>query len=170
MNWLKSMIKQREFMIFMIVALLFVVMIFASPYFLSTANILAVLLGLSLEAIIAVAMAHLMVSGGFDMSVGSVVAFTGAVTAMILRAGVPIPLALILGLVLGAAIGFFNGFVVAKIGINPFVTTLSSLSLFRGLTLIVTRGQNITGLPKPSRLWDKPRSPGFRPLLSLPPY
>ncbi len=148
MNWLKSVIKQREFMIFMIVALLFVVMIFASPYFLSTANILAVLLGLSLEAIIAVAMAHLMVSGGFDMSVGSIVAFTGAVTAMMLRAGVPIPVALIFGLALGAAIGLFNGFVIAKIGINPFVTTLSSLSLFRGLTLIVTRGQNITGLPK----------------------
>ena len=148
MNWLKSVIKQREFMIFMIVALLFVVMIFASPYFLSTANILAVLLGLSLEAIIAVAMAHLMVSGGFDMSVGSIVAFTGAVTAMMLRAGVPIALALISGLALGAAIGLFNGFVIAKIGINPFVTTLSSLSLFRGLTLIVTRGQNITGLPK----------------------
>lgn len=135
-------------MIFLIVTLLFVVMIFASPYFLSTGNILAVLLGLSLEAIIAVAMAHLMVSGGFDMSVGSIVAFTGAITAMTLKAGLPIPLALIIGLLLGAAIGFFNGFVIAKIGINPFVTTLSSLSLFRGLTLIVTRGQNITGLPK----------------------
>lgn len=148
MNWLKSMVKQREFMIFMIVALLFVVMIFASPYFLSTANILAVLLGLSLEAIIAVAMAHLMVSGGFDMSVGSVVAFTGATTAMILKMGVPIPLALLIGLLIGAGIGLFNGIIVAKVGINPFVTTLSSLSLFRGLTLIVTKGQNITGLPR----------------------
>jgi ribose transport system permease protein len=143
MNWLKSMVKQREFMIFMIVSLLFIVMIFASPYFLSTGNILAVLLGLSLEAIIAVAMAHLMVSGGFDMSVGSVVAFTGAMTALMLKAGVPIPMALLIG----GAIGFFNGFIIAKVGINPFVTTLSSLSLFRGLTLIVTKGQNITGLP-----------------------
>ncbi len=148
MNWIRNMIKQREFMIFMIVSLLFIVMIFASPYFLSTANILAVLLGLSLEAIIAVAMAHLMVSGGFDMSVGSVVAFTGAATAMILRNGIPIPLALLIGLSIGAAIGFFNGFIIARVGINPFVTTLSSLSLFRGLTLIITKGQNITGLPK----------------------
>lgn len=139
-------------MIFMIVALLFIIMIFASPYFLSTANILSVLLGLSLEAIIAVAMAHLMVSGGFDMSVGSVVAFTGACTAMILKLGAPVPAALFIGMVIGASIGFFNGFVVAKVGINPFVTTLSSLSLFRGLTLIVTRGQNITGLPKSFKL------------------
>jgi len=97
-------------------------------------------------------MVHLMVSGGFDMSVGSVVAFTGAVTAMLLRSGVPVVFAVLIGLVIGAAIGLFNGFIVAKVGINAFVTTLSSLSLFRGLTLIVTHGQNIAGLPKSFKL------------------
>ncbi len=152
MTWLKNIIKQREFMIFMIVAVLFIFMTFASPYFLTIPNLLAVMLGLSLEAIIAVAMVHLMVSGGFDMSVGSVVAFTGASTAMILRSGMPVPLAVLIGLIIGGAIGLFNGFIVAKVGINAFVTTLSSLSLFRGLTLIVTRGQNITGLPKSFKL------------------
>lgn len=152
MNWLKNIAKQREFMIFMIVAALFVFMTFASPYFLTIPNLLAVLLGLSLEAIIAVAMTHLMVSGGFDMSVGSVVAFSGAMTAMLLRGGTPVPLAVLLGLIIGGSIGLFNGLIVAKVGINPFVTTLSSLSLFRGLTLIVTRGQNITGLPKSFKL------------------
>ncbi len=146
-NWLKNLVKQREFVITLIVVALFIMMTFASPYFLTNANLLAVMLGLSLEAIIAVAMVHLMVTGGFDMSVGSIVAFTGATTALILRAGVPVVLAVLLGLILGAAIGLFNGLIVAKIGINPFVTTLSSLSLYRGLTLIVTRGQNVTGLP-----------------------
>jgi ribose transport system permease protein len=148
MNWLKKIVKQREFMIFMIVTVMFIFMTFASPYFLTIPNLLAVMLGLSLEAIIAVAMVHLMVSGGFDMSVGSVVAFTGAVTAMLLRSGMPVVFAVLAGLVIGAGIGLFNGFIVAKIGINAFVTTLSSLSLFRGLTLIVTHGQNITGLPR----------------------
>ncbi len=152
MTWLKNIIKQREFMIFMIVAVMFIFMTFASPYFLTIPNLLAVMLGLSLEAIIAVAMVHLMVSGGFDMSVGSVVAFTGASTAMMLRSGMPVPLAVLIGLIIGGAIGLFNGFIVAKVGINAFVTTLSSLSLFRGLTLIVTRGQNIAGLPKSFKL------------------
>jgi len=152
MIWLKKIVKQREFMIFMIVAVMFIFMSFASPYFLTVPNLLAVMLGLSLEAIIAVAMVHLMVSGGFDMSVGSVVAFTGAVTAMLLRSGVPVVFAVLIGLVIGAAIGLFNGFIVAKVGINAFVTTLSSLSLFRGLTLIVTHGQNIAGLPKSFKL------------------
>ena len=162
MTWLKNIAKQREFMIFIIVAALFIFMIFASPYFLTLPNILAVLLGLSLEAIIAVAMAHLMVSGGFDMSVGSVVAFTGAMTAMMLRAGLPVPVGVLLGLIIGAAIGLFNGFIVAKVGINPFVTTLSSLSLFRGLTLIVTRGQNITGLPKAFKMIGQAKLGGIQ--------
>ncbi len=147
-NWIKTLIKQREFVIFLIVAVLFIIMSFVSPYFFTKANLLAVMLGLSLEAIIAVAMVHLMVTGGFDMSVGSIVAFTGASTALMLRSGMPVAIAVILGMGLGGLIGLMNGLIVAKIGINPFVTTLSSLSLFRGLTLIITRGQNVTGLPK----------------------
>ena len=138
MKALKRLTGQREFMIGAIVVCVVVAMSFASPYFLSTGNILALLLGLSIEAIIAVAMTNLMVSGGFDMSVGSIVAFTGAACATLLAAGMPIFLAVAAGLVLGAAIGLFNGLIIAKIGINPFVTTLSSLSLFRGLTLILT--------------------------------
>ncbi|MCK5249671.1 MAG: ABC transporter permease [Spirochaetaceae bacterium] len=162
MTWLKNIAKQREFMIFMIVTVLFIFMTFASPYFLTIPNLLAVMLGLSLEAIIVVAMAHLMVSGGFDMSVGSVVAFTGAVTAMMLRSGFPVPIAVLIGLAIGGSIGLFNGFIVAKVGINPFVTTLSSLSLFRGLTLIVTRGQNIIGLPKSFKLIGQAKVAGVQ--------
>lgn len=148
MEFLKKVTKLREFMIFIIVLAVFVIMSFASPYFLSTANLLALLLSLSLTAIIAVGMTNLMVSGGFDMSVGSIVAFTGAASAWFMQNGIPVYLAVLFGLVIGALIGLFNGVIVAKIGINPFVTTLASLSLFRGLTLIITQGQNISGLSK----------------------
>ena len=147
MELLRRLARQREFMIAVVVAVVFLGMSFASPYFLSSGNLLALLLGLSVEAIIAVAMTNLMVAGGFDMSVGSVVALTGAATALLLIAEVPVWLAVLAGLLLGAAIGTFNGFIVSKVGINPFVTTLSSLSLFRGLTLILTKGKNISGLP-----------------------
>lgn len=148
MELLRKITRQREFMIFSIVLGVIVIMSIASPYFLNTGNILALLLGLSIEVLIAVGMTNLMVSGGFDMSVGSVVAFTGAATAMSMKSGVPVIPAIFIGLVLGAAIGLFNGFIVSKVGINPFVTTLASLSLFRGLTLIITTGKNITGLPE----------------------
>jgi ribose transport system permease protein len=147
LDYIRRITKVREFMIFIIVLGVCIVMTFASPYFLTSANLLALLLSFSLTAIMAVGMTNLMVSGGFDMSVGSVVAFTGAAVATLMHAGVPSILAVLMGLAIGALIGFFNGFIVAKIGINPFVTTLASLSLFRGLTLIITKGQNISRLP-----------------------
>jgi ribose transport system permease protein len=146
MGFIKRITKIREFMIFVIVLSVCIAMTFSSPYFLTTENLLALLLSFSLTAIMAVGMTNLMVSGGFDMSVGSVLAFTGAAVATLMHSGVPYILAIIIGLGIGALIGLFNGIVVAKIGINPFVTTLASLSLFRGLTLIVTQGQNISQL------------------------
>ena len=146
MNVIKRVTKQREFMIFAIVLSVMVAMSFASPYFLSTGNMLALMLGLSIEVLIAVGMTNLMVAGGFDMSVGSVVAFTGAITAILITKGIPVVLAVVAGISVGALVGLFNGFIISKIGINPFVTTLASLSLFRGLTLIIAKGQNISGL------------------------
>lgn len=146
MEMIKRLTKMRESMIFLIVVSIFIIMTFATPYFLTAGNFLALMLGLSIEVMIAVAMVNLMVSGGFDMSVGSVVAFVGAATGILLRTGMPVVLVILIGIALGAIIGFFNGFIVAKLGINPFVTTLASLSIYRGLTLILTKGQNITGL------------------------
>jgi len=151
MRWLSRITKQREFMIFLFLAVLFIVMGFASPSFLSSGNLLAMLLGMSIEVIIAVAMTNLLVSGGFDLSVGSVVGFIGAVTAKLLVTGFPVPVAVLIGILIGGAIGLFNGFVVAKLGINAFVTTLASLSMFRGLTLVITQGQNIANLPEAFR-------------------
>jgi ribose transport system permease protein len=138
-------------MIFLFLAVLFIVMGFASPSFLSSGNLLAMLLGMSIEVIIAVAMTNQLVSGGFDLSVGSVVGFIGAVTAKLLVTGFPVPVAVLIGILIGGAIGLFNGFVVAKLGINAFVTTLASLSMFRGLTLVITQGQNIANLPEAFR-------------------
>ncbi len=147
MNLFARLARQREFVILLTVILVVVMMSFASPVFLTTGNILALLLSLSIESLIAVGMVNLMVGGGFDMSVGSVLGFTGVIAAMLMRASVPVPLAVLLALVLGGAIGLWNGLIVAKLKINPFVTTLSSLSIFRGLTYILTSGRNIAGLP-----------------------
>lgn len=147
MGFLKRITRQREFMIFAISAAMFVMMSFASPAFLNRLNLLALVLGMSIEVLIGVAMTNLMVSGGIDMSVGSVLAFTGSATAMLMKNGIPVPLAVLVGLLGAACVGLFNGVIVSKIGINPFVTTLASLSLFRGLTLIITRGLNISPLP-----------------------
>jgi len=153
MRILSNITKQREFMLLMIVVVIFIIMSFASPIFLNTDNLLAVMLSLSLEGIIAVSMTMLLVSGGFDLSVGSVMALTAAVAAFLCKdAGMPVPIGMLLGILTGAAVGLFNGFIVTKIGINPFITTLSGLNLFRGLTYILMSGRNISGIPESYRI------------------
>lgn len=146
MSAVKKLAKQREFFILLIVVGLSAAVTTASSVFLSYQNIVALILGLSVEVIIAVGMANLMVSGGFDMSVGSILAFSGVCAGLAIQAGVPPFAAVLIGMLIGGAAGLFNGFIISVVGINAFVTTLASLSLFRGLTLIVTRGQNITSL------------------------
>jgi ribose transport system permease protein len=145
---IKILARQRESMIALVVIGLFLTMTFTSEYFFTLPNLLAVLLGLSIKVIVVVGMMNLMVSGGFDLSVGSLVGLTGAVTAITLRSGAPVIVAVLVGIALGVAVGLFNGLIVAKVGVNPFVTTLAGLSLFRGLTYILTRGRNISGLPQ----------------------
>ena len=107
----------------------------------------ALLLQVSVEVIVAIGMTILLVSGGFDLSVGSTFAIAGAVTAMAMVSGLPTILAIVIGLLLGTTIGFINGFIIARIGINPFVTTLAMMSIVRGMLLVITRGANISGLP-----------------------
>ena len=121
MKFLQRMIRQREFVIFLIVLAVVVAMSFASPIFLTEGNILALLLSLSIQSVMAVGMVNLMVGGGFDMSVGSILGFTGIIVAMLMKAGVPPVLAVAMGLLAGVAIGLWNGIVVAKLKINPFV-------------------------------------------------
>jgi len=162
MNFFKRMTRQREFVILLIVLTVFVFMMFASPIFVKKANLLAMLLSLSIEAMMAVGMVNLMVSGGFDMSVGSVLGFCGIITALLTRAGVSTPIAVFLTLSAGAVIGMWNGFVVAKLKINPFVTTLASLSIFRGLTFAFTSGRNIAGLPQSIKLIGQTRLMGVQ--------
>lgn len=146
MAFIKRMFQVREFMILFIVILVGVGLTFASPVFLTAQNFLAVLLGLSVEAIIAAGMTILMVSGGFDLSVGSILAFAGASTAIALNSGLPVSVAIVIGLLAGGLIGFLNGFIIAKLKINPFITTLGTMSVVRGLVLIITGGKNISGL------------------------
>lgn len=149
---IKQLTQFREFILVVIIVLFGGAVAMRSDIFLSGSNLLALLLGLSVESIVAVGMTILMVSGGFDLSVGSTMAMTGAVAAYALAAGVPVPGAIVLALAVGVAIGAANGLIIARIGINPFITTLGMMSIVRGILLVITHGQNITGLPASFKL------------------
>jgi ribose transport system permease protein len=157
----------REFVILMIVFSVSAVMCDASDAFLRWDTLSAILLAVSNQSIVAIGMTILLVSGGFDLSVGSVAGLAGAATALCMVQGIPVPAglsaslpfvafgwitldpvtAILVGLAVGAAVGLANGLVIAKIGINPFITTLAMMGIARGALMVLTGGQNISGLP-----------------------
>ena len=142
----KSLAAYRESVLLLVILVFGLCMTFASPVFLNWRNIEAILLALSVEATIAIGMVILLISGGLDLSVGSTLAFAGVVTGLTLNAGVPVVLAIFLGLFAAAVVGMVNGLLVAKMKINPFITTLGMMISIRGLLLVVAKGRAVLNL------------------------
>nr|WP_249023526.1 ribose ABC transporter permease [Planococcus plakortidis] len=117
-----------------------------NPSFLSMSNILNVLRQVSINALIAFGMTFVILTGGIDLSVGSILALTGAVTAGMMASGIDPILAMLLGLFLGAVLGAINGVIIAKGKVAPFIATLATMTIYRGLTLVYTEGRPISGL------------------------
>jgi ribose transport system permease protein len=140
-------VETRELTLLALIALIIIAMTFLSPYFLSIANLRAIGLGMAPTAIIAIGMAILLASGGFDLSVGSVMALASTVVAMVLIAGYPILVAVIAAMAVGAAVGLANGFLVTWISINPLIATLGTMSIARGIALVLTEGFSVSNLP-----------------------
>src|SRR5262245_16446083 len=144
---LKALLQVREVTLLVLILVICAAMTLVTPYFLSAANFRALSIGLVPTAIIAVGMTVLLVSGGFDLSVGSMMALSGTVATLLLINGVPIWLAVILTLGLGSIVGVGNGLLVAEIGINPLVATLGTMSVARGAALVLTEGRSVGNLP-----------------------
>ena len=116
-----------------------------TPHFLTVANMLNVAQQTSINAIVAVGMTFVILSGGIDLSVGSIVALSGVVLGTALQAGQPLPIALILALTVGAGCGIVNGALVSWGGLPPFIVTLGMMSIARGAALLYTEGRPVSG-------------------------
>ena len=124
-----------------------VVFSWLSPVFLTAPNLINILQQSSINACIALGMTLVIVSGGIDLSVGPIAALAAVVAARLMVANVPIPLAILAALGVGALCGLFNGMLVAYAGLQPFIVTLGGLSLYRALALIFTDGNPVFGIP-----------------------
>jgi ribose transport system permease protein len=124
-----------------------VVLSLASPRFLTPGNLINVVRQTSVNGIIAVGMTLVILSGGIDLSVGSILALTGVVAASLVTSGQAPPLAMFSALALGFALGALNGMAVAYLRIPPFIATLGMMAIARGLALSYTQGRPITGFP-----------------------
>ncbi len=138
---------RREFMILYIIVLGVIGLAYVQPTSISGSTVAAVMLYAAATSIVAIGMTVLLVSGTFDLSVGSTFALAGTVTAIWLKSGMPVPVAIGLGLAVGVLIGLINGLIITEIGINAFITTLGMMGLVRGLMMVVCGGRNVIGLP-----------------------
>lgn len=116
-----------------------------SPGFIAPANLLNLLRQVSINALIAFGMTFVILTGGIDLSVGSILALTGAVTASMISSGFSPALSLLLGVILGAVFGALNGFLIAYGKAAAFIATLATMTIFRGATYVFTNGNPITG-------------------------
>lgn len=116
----------------------------ASPYFLVPLNLFNVLRQISVTAIIALGQTMVLIAGGIDLSVGSVVSMAGVVAAWMLALGVNPWLAIVIGILSGTTAGIVNGLVVTKIRINSFIATLGMLSVAQGIALLISGGMPLT--------------------------
>lgn len=126
--------------------LIIIIISFMSPSFLTATNIFNVLRQVSISALIAFGMTFVILTGGIDLSVGSTLALTGAISAGLLAGGMDPFLAMLIGLLLGAVLGAVNGFIIAKGKVAPFIATLATMTIYRGLTLVYTDGKPVSGL------------------------
>jgi len=137
----------RESILFIVIIVFMIIMSFASPYYLTWRNLEAVIMGLTVNGIVVIGMVILLISGGLDLSVGSTLAFSGVVTALLLNKGVPVVPAIIGGLGIAALIGLINGALVSFLSLHPFITTLGMMMAVRGAVLVVAKGRAIINLP-----------------------
>jgi simple sugar transport system permease protein len=115
----------------------------ATDTFFTTGNLLNVLRQSAPLLIVAATMTLVITTGGIDLSVGSTLALVGALAAIALRAGMPGTVVLAGGLALGAIIGAINGYFIAFAGMPPFIVTLGTLSVVRGIALLITQGFSV---------------------------
>ena len=132
--------SMREAGLIVIILALCIAMSLASPHFLTWGNLRAMLMSFSIEGIVVVGMTILLIVGGIDLSVGSVVCFSMEFSGALFLAGLDPWTASLIGIAVSALIGAVMGFFVTVVGLNHFITSLAAMVIVRGLCLVITKG------------------------------
>ena len=132
---------------FLTLTVLFILLCILSPHFLTSTNLSSVVRQTAVINIMALGMTLVIISGGIDLSVGAILAMGGLFGTMAMKAGQPIPVAILVGITMGCVCGFINGLLTTKLKINPFIVTLGTMGIIRGLTLLISNGLPVHEIP-----------------------
>ena len=133
--------------VFIILIVLMIFMSIFAPNFFSLPNLKNIGIQASVNAVLSFGMLLVIIIGGIDLSIGAILALAGIFAAMLMKAGCSIFISMIISCLAGAALGFINGFIVTYMKLPPFVATLGSTGIFRGIALLITNGLPISQLP-----------------------
>ena len=145
-NIWKSLKKNNSVRLFLVLVVFIVFMCIVSPPFRSVSNIISVVRLFTPIAIAGIGVTIIIITGGIDLSLGSLYGLAGVVAAYCLSIGMPTFPALISAILAASAFGFFNGLCVVKINLPPFIATLATMSIARSVCLIITQGFPISRL------------------------
>src|SRR4051794_18907984 len=148
----QAVVRFREAGIILFILILAALISLRSPAFLTAANFRDILLNIAILVIVALAQTMVIITRGIDLSVGSMIGLTAMMVSFTVVAfpGMPSPLALGIGMALGAALGSFNGLIIARGGVPPIIATLGTLSIYRGLIFLYSGGTWITADKMPA--------------------
>lgn len=144
---LPKMRVTREFGIFVGFLVLFVIFSLLSNHFLSLGNLMDIALQSSINAILAIGMTYVIITSGIDLSIGSLLALSGFIAADLMARGSGVVVGIIGGLVVGIIGGLLNGFLISRLALSPFIVTLGTMSIFRGLVLTYSDGEPVQTVP-----------------------
>ena len=147
-NIFKKLFALKESSIIIPTLLLVIIVEIINPVFLSGNNVINILRSSSYTLIAALGMTFVMISGGIDLSVGSVVALGGVICGFSMQLGIPIFLSILLGLISGLIVGLINGLIIVKFKIAPLMMTLGTMYIARGVVYVLTEGAPVYPLPK----------------------
>ena len=140
-------VNSLEFRMLGLAIALAVILTLISPHFFTERNLFNILDQSVVLGIVAVGMTLVILTGGIDLSVGSVAGFCGIILAILLKEALPIPVAIVLAVACGAFIGLLSGILIAVFGLAPFVVTLGVMAIARSLAYIVSGQRSLSGLP-----------------------
>jgi ribose transport system permease protein len=141
-------LRVPEFLIFLVVIVLFVIGAIVNPRFLGIENLKIVTRDTAILAIAAIGVGFTIITGGIDLSIGSIVGLGGVLSAyFVVKMGLPIGVGIVLALLVGVVIGSIHGLFVTKLNMHGFLITLVTLGVARGSILVLTNGTPITGVP-----------------------
>ena len=137
----------KKFGIYVFLAAVVIIFSIIAPNFLSVANLINILRQVSIFGIVVIGVTMVMIGGGMDLSVGGIMAVVGMVMGYcMVNVGLPIPVAVIIGIALGVAFGAINGVVAIKLHIAPIIVTLAMMLVLQGVAYLITGGYPITGI------------------------